>query len=958
MNDFSEFLDNGIYFIFPDENTNKVITIANDGNNELEFTVLSNLNSSNYQAFYFYKDDDKNYLIQNINSLYILGVEETEDESYVVQKKVNFNNNYKWKIRELNIEKVYYIELVGAQKRLDILNNYLIINSPNNISQSQRFKFKRCISKICKSDLWYQWEKYELRNKILNNTICIIRSSQNENEVFNIEENGMITLKQFTGQENQIFHILKNNNDNKYSIVSYRGKKKLGSDNNSHLIRLVNDSEKYLVKFAGKDRYDMPLYYITNLNRNLNLEISNNNLKFSNPSNNFDQLFYFSSIISSIYYTYILNKKKYANNSVIILKSNFITKYSLDCFKCLTCATIDKNTKFVDDNVFKDFKITSIKINIEWIHKFNKNHITSISFNNNLIELNLNLFQNFPNLTELSIPLSVKKIKGSYEINLPKLKELECPPHLLQYFPGIQLEKYRITDGTKNLTFINKINTLINIKSNILIMESSLETIQEGFFDCLNFDKVICDINHIKYLNKNITKVIALHSNIKIIPSNTFVNFSRLRTVILPDKLKSIESKAFVNCIKLSYITIPDSVTDIQNDSFFNCNNLKEIKCKPEIKERFKKHLKIIDDKITIKSFDLSLYNSITSLEIPYKCKIEEGALKAFKNLKAIKCNPEVLRQLPLNQNNSNNIVYLIIQDKTEQLTKNMFEFCKNLIFISIPLSVNYIEPNCFDNCPKIRVVQCNPIFLDFFNKNLLTSLLIPEGVNSILFQSFYKKKHLENIQNLYIPRSVTSIDKATFYNYKKIINLNCDEKWDDDKYFPFRCEIKEGTTTLYRKNFKEWFNLKTLIIPNSVKTIYPLTFSNCLNIEELSCSPTYFPFLHVKNVKILIIPEGVERIEKDDFKNFINLISLKLPDSLKFIDEKVFDNTPCLNFENISDHPLIHAIQKKNYSQSILKNTSLYIPNVKINEPLIDLPNYNFENNTNESYNLFNNTR
>ena len=77
MNDFTEFSDNGIYYIYSNENISKVITIANDGNNELEFTVLSSLNSSNYQAFYIYKDDDNNYLIQNINSLYILGAEKT-----------------------------------------------------------------------------------------------------------------------------------------------------------------------------------------------------------------------------------------------------------------------------------------------------------------------------------------------------------------------------------------------------------------------------------------------------------------------------------------------------------------------------------------------------------------------------------------------------------------------------------------------------------------------------------------------------------------------------------------------------------------------------------------------------------------------------------------------------------------------------------------------------------------
>ena len=128
------------------------------------------------------------------------------------------------------------------------------------------------------------------------------------------------------------------------------------------------------------------------------------------------------------------------------------------------------------------------------------------------------------------------------------------------------------------------------------------------------------------------------------------------------------------------------------------------------------------------------------------------------------------------------------------------------------------------------------------------------------------------------------------------------------------------------------------------------MTFSNCLNIEELSCSPTYFPFLYVKNVKILVIPEGVERIEKDDFKNFINLIFLKLPNSLKFIDEKAFDNTPCLNFENISDHPLINEMKIKKLSKNKLKNSSLIFNNNK-NETLIYLvhliyfQNYNLVN-------------
>ena len=91
--------------------------------------------------------------------------------------------------------------------------------------------------------------------------------------------------------------------------------------------------------------------------------------------------------------------------------------------------------------------------------------------------------------------------------------------------------------------------------------------------------------------------------------------------------------------------------------------------------------------------------------------------------------------------------------------------------------------------------------------------------------------------------------------------------------------------------------------------------------------------------------------MNKGDLKGFQNLKFLKLPNSIKNIDQDVFDNTPCLNYENISDHPIIRRIKKakfKEYNDLEQKqkkkkfnlNTLLKIL------PSIDTPNYNFENN------------
>ena len=80
-----------------------------------------------------------------------------------------------------------------------------------------------------------------------------------------------------------------------------------------------------------------------------------------------------------------------------------------------------------------------------------------------------------------------------------------------------------------------------------------------------------------------------------------------------------------------------------------------------------------------------------------------------------------------------------------------------------------------------------------------------------------------------------------------------------------------------------------------------PFTFAYCRMINYLKCSPLYFNFLYVKNVKVLVLPEGVERLNNGDLKGFVNLIYLRLPNSIKFIEEDVFNDTPCLNYENIS---------------------------------------------------------
>ena len=132
-------------------------------------------------------------------------------------------------------------------------------------------------------------------------------------------------------------------------------------------------------------------------------------------------------------------------------------------------------------------------------------------------------------------------------------------------------------------------------------------------------------------------------------------------------------------------------------------------------------------------------YNSIEALEIELNTYVFNNALKTLTNLTLIKCNLNILNLLPLNNYHENNITTLIIQNGTKKLEKNMFKFCKNLEFISIPLLVEIIEEDSFSQCSCLRVVECAPHFLDYFNNNYITTFIIQEGFKSIYKRDFLK---------------------------------------------------------------------------------------------------------------------------------------------------------------------------------------------------------------------------
>ena len=370
--------ENKLYYIFPSFSTNKVISIMNNSTDENDILLLSPFNDSFIQAFYLYNTNDDCFYILNINSLKVLGVEETLDESFVNQNFIQSKDNYKWKIIKASNRNEFYIELFNSKKRLEIKNDYAIINKKYENEISQKFKFKECFYNLSKSDIWIKCEKFICR-KSIKNGLYIILSAENENKVLNYDyKKESLISSEFNGNIEQLFYITLNKNGS-YYLDNYK-KLKTKIKNNS------NGYTEFQINKICLDQYENPLFCISLMTHNtkLNLEILNEgSLKYKKENKKKSQQFYLCLLDEELIFD------KYIRENLIKEKSGlsihirndllYLYSYSIDYYRNIINLSIDNEIKIIDKDILKRIKtLRNIKVHPNMLDKFNKGNIIKI----------------------------------------------------------------------------------------------------------------------------------------------------------------------------------------------------------------------------------------------------------------------------------------------------------------------------------------------------------------------------------------------------------------------------------------------------------------------------------------------------------------------------------------------------------------------------------------------------
>ena len=152
--------------------------------------------------------------------------------------------------------------------------------------------------------------------------------------------------------------------------------------------------------------------------------------------------------------------------------------------------------------------------------------------------------------------------------------------------------------------------------------------------------------------------------------------------------------------------------------------------------------------------------------------------------------------------------------------------------------------------------------------------------------KSFEQYNDYLNLKSLILPNSIKKIEDFTFRNFTGLTDII----------------ISEGVTHIQEYAFGECANLTNIVLPNSLKAIGRSVFSGC------------------KKLKSIVIPSGLSSIPEGAFRDCDSLTSIVIPGNIKTINPFAFY---CTNLKTA-----IISEGVKHIEHSVFSNLeSVYLP-------------------------------
>ena len=388
-----------------------------------------------------------------------------------------------------------------------------------------------------------------------------------------------------------------------------------------------------------------------------------------------------------------------------------------------------------------------------------------------------------------------------------------------------------------------------------LTVPASVEVIGFGAFENSALDSVafaqngnILTFGYRAFYNAQKIKSITVPASVVSVDYYAFANCTALESVIFAQgsELKGIYEGAFYGCKNLREIALPDSIVEISDFAFYGCSKITAI----PVSET--------SSLAGIYSYAFA-YTGITELDLP-ETLIDIGDY-CFAGIEA--------KSVTVPDTNKEQLVIGI----------GAFAGCNKLESITVPFigaSFEDEEITWFGYIFGAGGYEANAAYVP----ESLKRMTVTEGISFVGEGGFYNLACLEEID---VPHSVTSLEPYAFggttarYELRNEIMVEYADGPNRDASQHFgtgifgEVKLAEGLTELGYYAFTDCKDLKSVVLPKTLKSINYDAFRGCTGLTTIT------------------IPEGVTIIHGNAFADCENLTNIELPNSLTSIEYFAF---------------------------------------------------------------------
>lgn len=333
-----------------------------------------------------------------------------------------------------------------------------------------------------------------------------------------------------------------------------------------------------------------------------------------------------------------------------------------------------------------------------------------------------------------------------------------------------------------------------------------------------------------------------------------FSNCPHLTNLVLPKSVRKIDDFAFAGCTDITKIHIPASVKEMNGTCFADCN-LQAYELADD-----NPYFTVMDG--VIYSKDLTTLVAFPSA-YPYKhFSVPKGTkvigYGAFMDSRIETIHlPDGLEVIETWAFQGSKIKSFEMPDSVTKIDELLFRFCTELEHLKLSKSLTELPAQLISSCSKLKVLDIPSSVKKVDATNLvwcnsLEQIVFRDGLEEIVNGTamIVERGHLKEVN---YPKTLRKIPGGLFHNCPEIKEFNIDPE------NPYFCAIEgaiytkdgkkliavpdawreefvvhNGTEEIDGFVFSDFFNLKKIILPESLKIIGHRAFNGCETLKEL----------------------------------------------------------------------------------------------------------------------------